>query len=166
LWEVPLAKDKEFRPSRLNVGEGIEQFPAYGPKGDRLMYSRFHRNQWRQVVEELWIRDMKGGREYALARTGRQTFYPDWSPDGRSVVFASNMTGDYEIWLLKLQPAGLIRLTNNPGLDTQPCWSPDGKRIAFISTRSGNKQIWVMDREGRETQQVSRGPAECKDPDW
>ena len=166
IWEVPLAEGKEFRPSQVVTGEGVEQFPVYGPKGKTLLYTRFHRDRWRRVVEELVVRDLATRVEYMLTATGKQNFYPDWSPDGNAVVFASNMTGDYEIWMLASQPTRLIRLTKSPGLDTQPCWSPDGSRIVFVSTRSGNKQLWVMQRDGGKPTRISRGNAECKDPDW
>jgi TolB protein len=166
IWEVPLGEDREFRPSRVVAGEGIEQFPIYGARGKTLLYTRFHRDPWRRVVEELVVRDLETKTEYLLTTTGKQNFYPDWSPDGKSVVFASNMTGDYEIWMIGSEPTRLIRLTTSPGLDTQPRWSPDGNKIVFVSTRSGTKQLWSMHKDGENPRRLSKGNAECKDPDW
>jgi Tol biopolymer transport system component len=57
---------------------------------------------------------------------------PDWSPDGAKIVYESNQTGDYRIWVMNANGSGQRRLTDDPGFaDLVPSWSPDGKRILF-----------------------------------
>lgn len=166
LWEIGVEPALEVKPVRLVSREDMEGFPAWSPDGNRLVYTIFRRGDLDQVIEDLWIRDMAVKTDFPLIQGGQQNFQGDWSPDSRSLVFASNLTGDYEIWVLGFKPARLIRLTCSPGLDVDPCWSPDSKSIAFVSTRSGQKQIWVMDSDGSNPRQLTGGPAEKKDPDW
>jgi Tol biopolymer transport system component len=57
---------------------------------------------------------------------------PDWSAGGTKIVYESNQSGDYRIWMMNADGSGQRRLTGDPGFaDLEPAWSPDGKRILF-----------------------------------
>jgi Tol biopolymer transport system component len=62
--------------------------------------------------------------------------WPTWSPDGSLLAFASNRTGNFEIYVRRVDGGQEINVTNDPAEDFQPAFSPDGKSIAFVSTRS------------------------------
>ena len=77
---------------------------------------------------------------------------PDWTPDGRHLVFSSNRNPDWErdfrnseIYLAPVGGGEIRALTDRDGPDHSPAVSPDGERIAFVS---------FEDR--RRTYQVSR----------
>ncbi len=61
---------------------------------------------------------------------------PTWSPDGTMLAFASNRTGNFEIYVRRVEGGQEVNVTNDPGQDFQPAFSPDGNSIAFVSTRS------------------------------
>ena len=65
-----------------------------------------------------------------------------------TLAFVSERDGNSEIYVVNVDGTGLLRLTDDPGLDVDPAWSPDGKRIAFASDRAGNLDIYVMDADG------------------
>ena len=67
---------------------------------------------------------------------GLQTL-PSWSPDGRSVAYSSNQSGNFDIWVQPLGDGRAVQVTKDPAHDWQPVWSPDGKNIAFRSERDG-----------------------------
>ena len=61
---------------------------------------------------------------------------PTWSPDGSLLAFASNRSGNFEVYVRRVEGGEPINITHNPGQDSQPAFSPDGNWIAFVSTRS------------------------------
>jgi serine/threonine protein kinase len=61
---------------------------------------------------------------------------PTWSPDGKMLAFSSNRSGNYEIYVRRIDGGQEVNVTNDPGQDFQPDFSPDGNSIAFVSTRS------------------------------
>jgi Tol biopolymer transport system component len=71
-----------------------------------------------------------------------------FSPDGESIIFSSNRTGNYEIHEMDLS-GHTVQLTNLKGSAGLPSISPDNKWIAFTNLVNGNEQIWLMDREGK-----------------
>lgn len=73
---------------------------------------------------------------------------PAWSPDGTKLAFASNRSGNFEIYVMSAEGTGLVRLTTAAAADRYPAWSPDGTRIAFVSERDGAWQIYVMNVDG------------------
>jgi dipeptidyl aminopeptidase/acylaminoacyl peptidase len=70
----------------------------------------------------------------------------DLSPSGAEVAFAYNLSGQWEIFLAKLDgatPPGQI--TTGPGGKFCPRWSPDGQRLAYVLDVDGSEEfdIWV-----------------------
>jgi eukaryotic-like serine/threonine-protein kinase len=64
------------------------------------------------------------------------TEWPTWSPDGTLLAFASNRSGNYEIYVRRIEGGQELNITNDPAQDIQPNFSPDGTSIAFVSTRA------------------------------
>ena len=62
--------------------------------------------------------------------------WPTWSPDGALLAFASSRSGDFEIYVRRIEGGQEVNVTDDPGQDFQPAFSPDGKSLAFVSTRS------------------------------
>jgi Tol biopolymer transport system component len=69
---------------------------------------------------------------------------PDFSPDGRRIVFRSARDGNDEIYVMNADGTGARRLTQHEATDTMPAFSSRGDRIAFTSLRTGNFEIHVL----------------------
>ena len=89
---------------------------------------------------------------------------PDWSPNGRKIVFTSHLVADdkldsvtAEIYIIKADGKGERgRLTNNAEEERAPQWSPDGKRIAYMCRKGGTDfEICVMNADGTEQRQLT-----------
>ena len=89
-----------------------------------------------------------------------------WSPSGRSIVFSSNRSGFWDIWMKNLTTGKVVQLTKAHLDDSQPVWSPDGTTIAFIRTSGGVGDLWTVDLATRQVQQVSHENAVDADPAW
>src|SRR5207237_7923584 len=61
---------------------------------------------------------------------------PAFTPDGETVVYSSDRTGDFEIYVRRASGGRELNITNDPADDVQPAVSPDGRLVAFVSTRA------------------------------
>jgi dipeptidyl aminopeptidase/acylaminoacyl peptidase len=63
-----------------------------------------------------------------------------WSPDGKQIAFASNISGRNNIWLVPSSGGWPTQLTVSDQRQVSPAWSPDGNWIAYASDYDGNEQ--------------------------
>jgi TolB protein len=80
---------------------------------------------------------------------------PAFSPDGKRILFESDLAGSWDLWVMNRDGTGLRQLTTDRSSDRFGTWSPDGKKIAFSSDRSGNWDIWAMNLEGGPVKQLT-----------
>lgn len=71
-----------------------------------------------------------------LTRDGAASESPSWSTDGSLIAYASNRSGNFEIYVRRGEGGEDVNITKDPSQDSQPAFSPDGNSIAFVSTRS------------------------------
>jgi Tol biopolymer transport system component len=77
-----------------------------------------------------------------------QEIYPSLSPDGKSLVYASDKSGNWDIYLQRVGGTTPTNLTKDSAAnETQPAFSPDGEQIIFRSDRDGGG-IFVMRATG------------------
>ena len=99
----------------------------------------------------------------------RQVGRADWSPDGKTIVFVSNISGRNNLWLVPAEGGWPMQLTVSDQRQTAPAWSPDGTWIAYQSDYDGDEQ-WDIFVVSPKTGQVvnltnTREIAE-EDPTW
>lgn len=139
--------------------------PAWTPDGTQLVFSS---NQ--DGDEDLYIISINGGDPQPIGNTDYNESDPVISPDGRTLVFASDLDtpGSKEIYSAPISGGEYTRLTNASGSSYAPMFSPDGLRIAFASDRSGDSDIYVMDANGQRPFLVTidDGNAEDRSPVW
>lgn len=80
--------------------------------------------------------------------------FPSLSPDGKSVAYSSDQTGNFEIYVKQLSPGGgELPITSDGQDNLQPTWSPDGQRIAYHSKKRGG--IWLVSALGGTPRQLT-----------
>lgn len=96
---------------------------------------------------------------------------PSLSPDGERLVYVSDRTGNFEIFVRQVSGGADINISQDAGDDVQPSFSPDGGQIAFVSTRAGASEllftapntppkggdIWVMPALGGNPRRIAVG---------
>jgi hypothetical protein len=120
--------------------------PTWSPDGTELILVSNRGHIWGSGG--LWRVDARaGGREREIHY--EETTWkarPDWSRDGRRVVYASYLGRQWhQLWLTTADGGDPLQLTYGEFDATVPRWSPAGDRIAYVSNERGNTALWVLD---------------------
>lgn len=146
---------------------------TWSPDGTRLLLVTKMRGK-----EYLSIFDIKKKKQVEKIPIPLETvFSPDWSPDGRSVVFSAIQTGQTDIYLYEFETKKLKRLTADKSCDRHPRFSPDGTRIAFDSNhgkdplslryfKRATYDIYVIRRDGSGARRLTMNPFDDQSPTW
>jgi serine/threonine protein kinase/Tol biopolymer transport system component len=90
-----------------------------------------------------------------LTDAAGQEIWPSLSPDGKSFVYASQASGNWDIYFQRVGGKTAVNLTKDSlADDTQPAFSPDGDRIAFRSERDGGG-IFIMGATGESVRRLT-----------
>jgi tricorn protease len=82
---------------------------------------------------------------------------PSWSPDGKSIAYFSDASGEYQLYIRDqdgLQPPRVIDLGPDASFFYSPRWSPDSKHIAFSDK---HLRLWYVDAAGGKPVKVDTG---------
>ncbi len=80
---------------------------------------------------------------------------PDFSPDGKRMVYASYLGQTWhQLWLMPAAGGDAFPISYGAYDNVNPRWSPDGSKIVFISNRNGNTSLWVQTIPGGEQIEV------------
>ena len=111
-------------------------------------------------ARQVFLMPVRGGYPEQLTASEKPISDPQWSPDGRRIVFVR----DESIWMVDVEGSHQAQVTQHPAGNRSPRWSPDGHQIAFISRRRGWDQVWIVDapvpRRGRPATHP-RSPEPC-----
>ena len=91
---------------------------------------------------------------------------PNWSPDGKKIVFVSKRDGNNEIYLMNRDGSDVSRLTNTTASESDPSIAPDGTKILFLSERDGVSQIYVMNIDGSNQINITKTKNNEYSPCW
>lgn len=98
----------------------------------------------RPGVLDIYIMNADGTDKRRLTDNGAANFAPFPHPNGRQIIFSSNMHDpqgrDFDLYLINLDGTGLKRVTQSPEFDGFPMFSPDGSLLVFASNRGAAQE--------------------------
>jgi Tol biopolymer transport system component len=85
---------------------------------------------------------------------------------GEAIVFASDVEGNFELYLLAADSTEPRRLTRTSRHERSPAISPDGTTIAYVVGTEPQRDIWLMDSDGGDQRPLTSHAADDIDPAW
>lgn len=146
--KITLINDRAFLKPSVMSAEKYVQHAALSPDGNRALIAA--RGEIFSVPAEFgFVKDLS--RTPAAAER-----YPAWSPDGNTVAYWSDQSGEYELWLMDPSKESAAREVSSygAGFRYNLKWSPDSKKLAFIDKAM---KIQVYDISNGKTTQVDKG---------
>lgn len=138
---------------------GYDGGPFFSRDGQWIVYRAFHPKTQAEIDEyksllkenlirptnlELWVMKADGSQKHQITHNGAANFGPYFFPNGKRVIFASNLAdgggmGNFELFAINLDGTGLERITYSDAFDGFPMFSPDGKKLVFASNRNAKQ---------------------------
>jgi hypothetical protein len=123
---------------------------TWSSTGDRLAYFARTEKSRSLIMQDILTGDVKDRIEM---RTLDEPESPDYSPDGKKVVFGAIQDGVGDIFVVDLATREITNLTKDNFADSAPTWSPDGQSIVYLARISSNEKLFRLDlASGRKTQ--------------
>ena len=168
LWSIPSAGGEV---QRVVVDGHNPTWPAISRRGDRLAYTESYSDSNLYSFEGPGFNGKPApgrfGEPQPIASSTREDTSPEFSPDGRQMVFTSQRTGSEEVWVCNRDGSGLIQITRFGGSPVgTPRWSPDGKWIAFDSRAAGSPDVYVMSAMGADLRKLTNELSFDSKPSW
>jgi len=153
---------------RLTTELGYDGGPFWSYDSQWIVFRAYHPKTEKEVAEyrallkenlihpttlEIWVMKADGSGKRQITNNGKANFAPYFFPDGKRVIFASNMADpkgrDFDLYAINVDGTGLERITFNPTFDGFPMFSPDGKKLVFASNRNdkiqGETNVFIAD---------------------
>lgn len=137
-------------------------FPSYSPDGKHLVF-----RVWGE--KEIGLRIMNlDDRSVRVLTTGYDNV-PYWSPTGDRIVFTRKADNNFDVYTIRPDGSGLLRVTTSLANDAHAVWSEDGKHILYNSGQAGWRdeasqydntfqpygQIFMMKADGAQKRQLT-----------
>ena len=146
IWRVPVepagapAVEIPFRVrydlelgARVEFDYPIEDAPTFtvrqirdavpSPDGARIAFT---------ALDRLWVANADGSGPRRVTSMDVSEHFPAWSPDGRSIAYATWEGGTGHLYRAPVAGGSPERLTSEPAVWVGPAWSPDGQRIVAL----------------------------------
>ncbi|MCC7430269.1 PD40 domain-containing protein [bacterium] len=157
---------------RLTNTVGYDGGAFFSDDGTKIIYRAYHPKTEEEIKiyqdllaqdlvqpskMDLWIMNSDGSEQKQITNFGAASFAPFMHPDGKRVIFCSNLHSqkeggrNFDLFIINLDGTGLEQITDNETFDGFPMFTRDGKKLVFASNRNnakkGDTNIFIADFE-------------------
>ncbi len=154
----------------LVTGLGSSAMPAWSADGAHVIFHARRREDGSRgvPVRNVWTVGAAGTDQRRLTTGTRDEYHAVPSPDGRRLVFVSELNGSRDLWIADADGANPLPLTDDPGLEDHPAWSPDSRRIAYAAfpKEGGSFDLWIINADGTGRRRLTSTAANECFPAW
>ena len=115
---------------------------------------------------EVYSMDFDGYGLKQMTRNGTINLSPEWSPDGRSIIFTSYLNKNPDLWLMDLTTQRLFPLSTRTGINASGRYSPDGSLIGLSMSFEGIPKIYIISTQGQIIKRLTAGRGNDISPTW
>lgn len=146
--------------------------PQFSPDGRKIAITIENTTTKPTLASAIYVLNADGSHLRRITPLKLNAGNPDWSPDGKRIVFNSSYEGQRqaEIYTVRPDGSGRRRVHREPKntYSFDAVWSPDGARIAFVhvSRKLTTPHIWTIRPDGKRLRQETHGALPDFSPDW
>ena len=146
---------------------GIVNAPEISPDGKAIVFKLTKANSERNLI---MLMDRNG--QNAENIPGVEGWDPTWSPDGKYLLFASDMDGTIQLYTIRAHGKELKKISNLPAIRGRSDWSSDGRYIVTYSGGPWKREVYIMNADGSNAHVLSpvggnsQGPSISPDSGW
>ncbi|MEJ2716204.1 MAG: Tol-Pal system beta propeller repeat protein TolB [Deltaproteobacteria bacterium] len=115
---------------------------------------------------EVFSMDFDGHNLRRLTHDGSINLFPEWAPNGRSILFTSYLNGKPDLWSLTFSPPERRLVSARPGINASARYSPDGRAIALSMNYKGIPKIFLITPRGNIIKRLTSGRGNDISPTW
>lgn len=168
LWILELRTKKVRQLTSHPKCQDREAYPRWSPDGSTLVFLRdSYAESYAGIrANAIFTMSADGGEQRQLTAWKVTAGSPDWSPDGRLIVFSTYPLGFHpdakvsNIYTMRPDGTDVRQLTGYreaEGRASHPHWLPDGSGIVYVLGRPGQRAIWFMSPDGKERLRIKAG---------
>jgi Tol biopolymer transport system component len=140
---------------------GYDGGPFFSPDGKKIVYRAFHPKTEKEISEykellaeekikpmnlQIFVMDADGSNKIQVTRNNAANFAPFMHPDGKRIIFSSNMNAtadnpmNFDLFIINTDGTGQEQVTFSPYFESFPMFTRDGKKLVFTSSRNGKSR--------------------------
>jgi len=115
------------------------RYPVLSPDGNTIAFT---------YLGDIWTVSSDGGEATRLTIHEAEDIRPQYSPDGKWIMFSSNRFNNYDVFIIPVEGGEARQLTYHSAYDVGSSWFPNGDSVLVSSTRDGYLDIFKVSIEG------------------